>query len=168
MPDALRDGEPLVNGAPRALFLTWRTYGTWLPGDARGWVDERNNSRGEPMNRPDHRLEAAAAGLMRAGRVAFSPDQREAVDESIRTTCRLHEWPVMALNVRTNHVHIVLGGEEFEPGLLVVLKKEATKTLRSLSLVAADAPVWSRGGSRRILVGERSIDTAVDYVLNRQ
>ena len=23
---------------PLAFFLTWPTYGTWLPGDERGWV----------------------------------------------------------------------------------------------------------------------------------
>ena len=22
---------------PLAFFLTWTTYGTWLPGDERGW-----------------------------------------------------------------------------------------------------------------------------------
>ena len=24
---------------PLAYFLTWSTYGTWLPGDARGWIE---------------------------------------------------------------------------------------------------------------------------------
>jgi hypothetical protein len=23
---------------PLAYFLTWATYGTWLPGDERGWI----------------------------------------------------------------------------------------------------------------------------------
>jgi hypothetical protein len=23
---------------PLAYFLTWTTYGSWLPGDERGWV----------------------------------------------------------------------------------------------------------------------------------
>lgn len=25
---------------PLAYFITWTTYGTWLPGDPRGWVKE--------------------------------------------------------------------------------------------------------------------------------
>ena len=29
-------------GEPLAYFLTWTTYGTWLPGDERGW-----NRKGE-------------------------------------------------------------------------------------------------------------------------
>ena len=24
-----------------AYFLTWTTYGSWLPGDERNWVDKR-------------------------------------------------------------------------------------------------------------------------------
>jgi hypothetical protein len=27
---------------PIGYFLTWVTYGTWLPGDARGWVEYRH------------------------------------------------------------------------------------------------------------------------------
>jgi hypothetical protein len=27
---------------PIAYFLTWVTYGTWLPGDGRGWVEYRH------------------------------------------------------------------------------------------------------------------------------
>jgi hypothetical protein len=29
----------MANSAPIAFFLTWSTYGTWLPGDDRGWVE---------------------------------------------------------------------------------------------------------------------------------
>jgi len=29
---------------PLAYFLTWTTYGTWLPGDERGWVRRPGNS----------------------------------------------------------------------------------------------------------------------------
>ena len=27
---------------PLAYFLTWATYGTWLPGDERGWIEYRH------------------------------------------------------------------------------------------------------------------------------
>jgi hypothetical protein len=28
---------------PIGYFLTWVTYGTWLPGDPRGWVEFRHD-----------------------------------------------------------------------------------------------------------------------------
>src|SRR5439155_7701773 len=30
---------------PLAYFLTWTTYGTWLPGDERGWVEKSGQFR---------------------------------------------------------------------------------------------------------------------------
>jgi hypothetical protein len=35
-----RSGRECEPPMPEALayFLTWTTYGTWLPGDERGWV----------------------------------------------------------------------------------------------------------------------------------
>ena len=30
---------------PLALFLTWTTYGLWLPGDERGWVEKPGRFR---------------------------------------------------------------------------------------------------------------------------
>ena len=37
MPDVGSIAQP----GPLAYFLTWTTYGSWLPGDERGWVDGR-------------------------------------------------------------------------------------------------------------------------------
>ena len=39
----------LVNAEPAGHFLTFRTYGTWLHGDARGSVDRFHNVPGEPL-----------------------------------------------------------------------------------------------------------------------
>ena len=31
--------DNIVMPDPIAFFITWPTYGTWLPGDERGWVE---------------------------------------------------------------------------------------------------------------------------------
>jgi hypothetical protein len=36
-----RENEPPMP-EPLAYFFTWSTYGTWLPGDERGWVEYRH------------------------------------------------------------------------------------------------------------------------------
>ncbi|MCL4240699.1 MAG: transposase [Dehalococcoidia bacterium] len=114
---------------PQALFLTWRTYGTWLPGDERGWIDERRNGFGEPTNLPDGRLEAAARGQMRSAPMEFTESQRRAVDLAIREACEFPGWQVVALNVRTNHVHLVVRAHEQPAKVLNVLKARATAAL---------------------------------------
>ena len=40
-----RDAGRIPRGEPLAYFLTWTTYGTWLPGDERGWVAKPGEMR---------------------------------------------------------------------------------------------------------------------------
>ena len=51
-----RDCEPPLP-EPLAYFLTWPTYGTWLPGDERGWVEYRH---GWQLPDPARKREAQA------------------------------------------------------------------------------------------------------------
>lgn len=44
---------------PLAFFLTWTTYGTWLPGDERGWV-----AKGKGFQGPAPDKERAASERM--------------------------------------------------------------------------------------------------------
>jgi hypothetical protein len=53
----LRPSEPPMPD-PLSFFISWSTYGTWLPGDQRGWVEYR---RGWQLPSPIRELEALAA-----------------------------------------------------------------------------------------------------------
>lgn len=151
-----------------AFLITWRTYGTWLPGDERGWVDERRNGRGEPKHRADQRLENAAKGQMKAARVILTDAQRQAVDDAVRAACTEKGWVLHAVNVRTNHVHVVVNTNSPPERTQVALKAAATKMLTERGLAPPGGVVWSRGGSQRGLTNERALSVAVDYVRNRQ
>ena len=80
---------------PIAYFITWSTYGTWLPGDQRGWVEYR---RGWQLPDPIRQLEAAARMTEDACRL--TPEQRDAVHQQIAETCRYRGWTVHAVNCR--------------------------------------------------------------------
>src|SRR5688572_13990414 len=87
---------------PLAYFLTWTTYGTWLPGDARGWVPDG----GGDIRPPDPEREVAARRRMTEPPVKLSQDQRRIVCETIAEHCRVRSWCLHAVNARTNHVHV--------------------------------------------------------------
>src|SRR5688500_14303497 len=90
-----------------AYHLTWTTYGTWLPGDQRGWVE-----RGVPVIRDaDPDREQAARERMAEAPVILTEAQRQIVEQTIRDHCRIRGWTLHALNVRTNHVHVVVTAE---------------------------------------------------------
>ncbi len=95
----MNDGE-----FPLAYFITWTTYGTWLPGDERGWC--KRGSRVIEM--PDPALNEAARSVMTAEPVILNETQRALVDAVIAKHCEIRQWVLHALNVRSNHIHIVV------------------------------------------------------------
>ena len=94
-------------GDPIAFFLTWVTYGTWLPGDARGWVEYKQG-----WQLPSPTLEADCNARMIDRAVRLSLDQRMAVERQIQDTCCHGGWHLYAGNCRTNHVHTVVTAPE--------------------------------------------------------
>jgi hypothetical protein len=95
---------------PIAYFLTWTCHGTWLPGDARGWVDSAHNTYGTPMRPPDPEREDFASRLMEDDPRGLCPEARTVVSKAIRDHCALKGWKILSLNIRTTHIHIVVGG----------------------------------------------------------
>jgi REP element-mobilizing transposase RayT len=164
----LYDSAVPASPTPKAYFLTWRTYGNWLPGDARGYVDRTRNRFGEAFKGPNHRLEAAASGQMSGPPIVLGTTLRSAGEVAMRTVCEEREWTILGMNVRTNHVHIVLSAEEAPARIMTALKARATRDIRMLRLEPPGGVLWARGGSKRILWQDADVEAAVDYVVNRQ
>jgi hypothetical protein len=89
---------------PMAYFITFRTSGTWLPGDERGSTDRRHNGWSQPHVAADSTPENIASSRLETHPVTLNPSQRHAVAESIVDPCRHRGWYQHALNVRTQHV----------------------------------------------------------------
>jgi REP element-mobilizing transposase RayT len=154
--------------AALAFLITFRCYGTWLPGDERGYVDRRRNMRGHSMLGPNARLEAAMTRAMNHPAGVLEASARAAVGAAIREGCVREAWTLHALEVRTNHVHAVLSADVPPERAMVALKAWATRRLRREGLVGDNARPWSRHGSTRWLWTERAVHDACRYVLEGQ
>ncbi len=95
---------------------------------------------------------------------------RAVVDQAIRDHCVHRQWTIHALNVRTNHVHIVVTCQpRYSPELATKQFKEwGTRRLRDGGFVSADREVWTDHGSMRWINEEVGFAEAVDYVMNCQ
>lgn len=92
---------------PLAYFLTWTTYGTWLPGDLRGWY-----ARGTlGVRDPDFELNELTLVRLAEEPVILTPEQRLIVDDVIVRHCRIRSWKLYARNVRSNHVHAIVAAD---------------------------------------------------------
>jgi REP element-mobilizing transposase RayT len=154
---------------PLAFFLTWTTYGTWLPGDERGWVE---HGRGFRLPDPIRKREAEAR--MAEDACLLDEEQRRLVEKTITDHCRIHGWKLHIVNCRTNHVHAVLTANRGPDDVREQLKAWCTRRLRELERTrgrpetAIREKWWTEKGSKRRLWDEASLEAAIQYVRDGQ
>src|SRR3954465_9461649 len=81
-----RDRGSVPSGQPLAYFITFRCYGTWLPGDERGWVDRRHNQFGTDIRRGHSGFLATSTAAMTWQPFHLDSQPRAIVDSTILET----------------------------------------------------------------------------------
>ncbi len=152
---------------PLAHLITFRSYGTWLTGmsAARLFVFTININR-RTFAQTRGRLEANLDRLSH-DIVTLNAQQRESTENAIRETCTVRKWALLATNVRTNHVHSVVSIGTAKPeSALNAFKAYATRKMRREGCWRLERSPWADKGSKRSLWNERSVERAIDHVLN--
>ncbi len=154
---------------PLGYLLTFTCYGTWLHGDERGSVDRYNNSFEADRVSPSISREEYVQHF-RMGHSPFKLDaeERAIVHHSISETCDRPWWTLHSLNVRTNHVHAVVTGDELPNPMGTAFKAWATRRLKEAALIERGTKVWTRGGSTPYLWTEENVAAAILYVSEGQ
>ena len=153
---------------PLAYFITIRTYGTWLHGDERGSTDPEHNAYGSPHLPPDPSWVGSAAKRMKDRPFVLGAEARRSVEAAIQERCAYAGWSVLAVNVRTNHVHVLLAASEPPEQVMTSLKAWATRRLRADGLVGGTRRVWSRHGSTVRAWNEADLADIGHYILHGQ
>ena len=152
---------------PRAYFLTFSTYGARLHGDDRGTIDRAHNEFGTPRLGCDEERrtrEAREVGIP----VSFMNDEIRVLDRTVREVCSHRDWALLALNVRRQHVHVVLATADPPEKAIADLKAWSTRRLVEAGLQQRGARLWARHGSTRYLWTLSDVEGAVFYVANLQ
>ena len=163
----------------RTWLLTSTTYGSWLPGDERGFVSpvrdtatgrySLRNLAGTPCEHSIPGLAAFAAG--RSGNLAISLNGKQAavVTTQFLETATYRRWRLLACAVMATHFHALLtvSGDPDPATLLRDLKSYASRALNRQWSKPASGTWWTQSGSRRKKTGEPAIRAAVAYVWNQ-
>jgi REP element-mobilizing transposase RayT len=160
------------SASPLAYLITFRCYGTWLHGDARGSVDREHNVYGTPKITTSQLFEDSDRKQLKHAPVILDARQRNVVEAAVRGVCDYRNYVLRALNVRTNHVHCVVtvarpSASAFckpEP-VLDAFKAYATRALRQAGLIGLNTKPWSRHGSTIYLWTEKDVAKAIEYVM---
>jgi hypothetical protein len=153
----------------KAYLITFRCYGTWLHGDERGSVDRRYYNRvGRAKITHDPEKVVRKAALMKGTPFTLGAVERKIVGDAISEVCGTRGYVLFALNVRTNHAHVVVSNSGEPERMMDSFKAYCTKALRLSGRIGKDAKPWSRHGSTRYLWTEEHISQAIEYVVNGQ
>jgi REP element-mobilizing transposase RayT len=186
-----RENEPPMPD-PLAYFLTWCSYGTWLPGDERGWIQHRHG-----WQFPDAVKKLEAEARMTEDACRFDAEQRIVVERQIAETSQTRGWELHAVNCRSNHVHVIVTASPAPKIVRNQLKAWCTRRLKELEIkrrqfgdgprsrfgLASDATTstrivsegeglrenwWAERGSQRFINDADSLEAAIVYVLDGQ
>ena len=151
---------------PLAFLITFRSHGTWLHGDKRGSVNRFRNQYKSRRLPPESKWVATNTQRLKGEIVVLDTAQRTCVEEAVQETCRIRCWELEAINVRTNHVHMVVSiGPKKPETALNAFKANATRKMREAGCWQSERSPWADKGSKRYLWNEQSVARAIEYVL---
>jgi REP element-mobilizing transposase RayT len=144
------------------VLVSSTTYGNWLPGDARGYVDE-HNEYGTPFDQPSAVLERSARANMKESTVLFNTEQAEIVLERWQNTVDELAGSLIAATIMRNHFHFVGTFTEkiTKAKLLQFFKGRAS---RALNQRFGKRTWWTDSGSVRYSFDEAAFRARIEYV----
>jgi REP element-mobilizing transposase RayT len=159
----------------RYWLLTWTTYGTWLPGDLRGFVSNvrdglgaevRHNVAGTTYDANMPSLERSARAALKGTPVYLETGQAQVLIKQFRETATYRTWQLLAAAVMANHVHLVVGvvGDSEPSVLLASFKSYGSRTLSRLWGKPSSGTWWTESGSKRKLPNLDAVHAAIHYV----
>jgi hypothetical protein len=136
------------------IMITATTYGTWLRGDRRGWIDDGR------LMPPCPGLEAADRLRMPHPPFLFARDQLHEVGAVIgrSLTARL-ATPIFALHTGVWHFHLVVGAQPDEVPRIAKCAKDAVRFH-----LRPSRPIWTAGYDKRFCFDEPSLRRRIRYV----
>lgn len=149
-------------------FITFSTYGSRLHGDPRGSYErDRDDGHTHALEADEARRRFEETKLV-GSQVILGPAARRVVAETCVEVADFKGWVIHGLNVRTNHVHIVVGSPRAPEFVMNTFKSWATRRLRERAFIARDQKVWTRHGSTQTLWRENDLIDALSYVVDGQ
>jgi REP element-mobilizing transposase RayT len=163
----------------RYWFISWTTYGSWLPGDERGFVGQlkddyglpySNSLPGTPCDADIPALESAMRQAMKGPSIRLTLEQAEGVVAQFQETAHYREWLLLAAAVMANHVHLVVGvlGDPDPEKILHDFKSYASRVLNRKWSRPPNGTWWTESGSKRKLGDDQAVADGVQYVRDQE
>jgi len=151
----LRKGDHVMTRAGRRLLatmITTTTYGTWLPGDLRGYVEKGVILPGDP-----DRLTLARSRMAGEPVYLSAAQQREAFD-ALQAAAVEFGYALLAASIESWHTHMVV--DHGFDGVSRVAGRLKTRMRQSIRI----GRVWATGYDKRYCFIESQVSARTNYV----
>ncbi len=137
-------------------MVTWTTYGSWLPGDKRGYV-----RRGKILDGNELLLEKNRK-RRKSDLVRLNKTEKQVVKDTIIKEARRTGQIIEGVSVYSNHVHLLLrtGSESIEKSV----SRYKSITTRTLWKNGRDGRIWTRGFHKSFCFDEKMLNIKKDYI----
>ncbi len=158
-------------------LLTWTTYGTWLPGDARGFVSrtptdagphEIFNSPAQPYSADQPELSESAKERMSGEPVHLDAQHATTAGDAFMEAATKHQIRLVAYAIMSDHVHVLCQASQEGPELLQLMKGVSSRRLGQAFPLANSPRWWTKSGSIRHLKPGDDPTAAIDYVCKQR
>lgn len=137
-----------------AVMLTMTTYGTWLRGDQRGWVEDGRTLPPDPVLEQSDRVKMLHSVFIFPTNKLF--DIGSFIGNSLIERLNV---TFLAMTVQTWHVHFVISATSHELSEVVKCAKDSVRYgLRP------GRPIWTEGCDKRFCFDTKSVIDRINYV----
>jgi len=137
-------------------MVTWRTYGSWLPGDERGYVIDGQILPGnlKTLERNQKRQKSPA--------VKLNKQEIQLIRQIILNEAKRIGQKIVALTVCTNHVHLT--ARTNTSSIEDIVGRYKSITTRALWKIGRKGRIWTKGYDKRFCFTEEELAQRIQYV----
>jgi len=162
-------------GRTKGIHAIWTTYGTWLPGDARGhWsalFDFYGHvlQRGQQLNPPDATTQTRATSLMREPQKVLNEEEirlvTKTLDDYLAPGMPGETWKINATAIERTHVHLLFGPLNDPIGEVVGrIKSRTSSVLLKLPVNQGRRRIWTTGYWKVFLFDDNAMAQVARYI----
>jgi REP element-mobilizing transposase RayT len=140
-----------------AYMATWTTYGTWLPGDERGYVNNKGQTL--PGNK---RLLQKNQERQKTPAVKLNKREKKIVQQVILAEAKKIGHEIIDLTVCTNHVHLL--AKPHRKSIEDIIGRYKSITTRVFWENGRKGKIWTRGFNRQFCFTTKELTARIHYV----
>jgi len=149
----------IIDDMPEIIgyMATWTTYGTWLPGDKRGYV----NNKGQTLP-GDKEVLQKNRERQKAPTVKLNKREKKIAQQVILDEANKIGHKIIALAVCTNHIHLL--AEPHQQSIEKIIGRYKSITTRTFWEHGRKGKIWTRGFDKQFCFTTKELTARTKYV----